>query len=140
MTVTTSAATEASVSISTSSSTSSSTLPLLTNETAHCVKSSSNQSGKLAAVGAGVGVAFAIALAAALVLLVLLVRERRQARRMELENARLGGGGGRPGMGGYAPKGHPNGEAVGNAELMEDRAEYEVMAQPMAHELQTHGG
>lgn len=137
VTVTTSAATEASISIATSSSTSTSTLPLLTNETANCVNSSSDQSGKLAAVGTGVGVAFAIALAAALVLL---GRERRKARRLELENARLGGGGGRPVMVGSAPRRHPNGEAVGNAELMEDRAEYEVMAQPMAHELQTHGG
>ena len=88
-------------------------------------------------MGTGVGVVFAIALAAALVLL---GRERRKARRLELENARLGGGGGRPSMIESAPRGHSNGEAVGNAELMEDRAEYEVMAQPMAHELQTHGG
>lgn len=136
VTVTTSAATETTNSIATSSSTSTSTPTLLTSKTANCVNSS-NHSGKLAAVGTGVGIPFAIALAAALVLL---SRERRKARRLELENARLGGGAGRPGMVGSALIGHPNGGAVGHAELMEDRAEYEVMAQPMAHELQTHGG
>lgn len=151
VTATPNATTGASTSISTSSSTSTATLA---KESANPVdssssNSSSNQSSKLAAVGAGVGVPLAIALVAALVLL---VRERRKARRLELENARLGGNGGSngPGMVGHgeptayhqqsAIKGYPNGGAAMNAELMEDRAQHEVMAQPIAHELHTHRG
>lgn len=104
------------------------------------LSSSSNQSPKLAAVGVGVGGPLAVALAAALVLL---GRERRNARRLELENARLAGGGG-PGMaGGY---GKPNAayqqqmreHAGGVAQLVGDSAVTEVMAQPMAHELQAY--
>lgn len=151
VTATPNATTGDSTSISTSPSTSTA---ILAKETANPVDGSSssnyssNQSSKLAAVGVGVGVPLAIALVAALALL---VRERRKARRLELENARLGGNGGSsgPGMVGHgqpttyhqsAIKGYPNGGAAMNAELMEDRAQHELMAQPIAHELHTHRG
>lgn len=144
MTATANATTGVSSSILTSSSTS--TSPPLTQAT-NCldgVSFSPNQSSKLAAVGAGIGGPFAIVLWAALALL---GRERRKARRLELENARLSGRGGAGRTGNMDPNnyyqqsalnGRSNGEAVGIAELNEDRAQHEVMAQPMAHELQTH--
>lgn len=150
VTVTANETAGASTSIPTSSSTSTltSTSTSLASGNANSVNSStssnsSNQSSKLAAVSAGVGVPLAVALVAALALL---GRERRKTRRLELENARLGG----PDMARHggptayyqqsAPKQHPNGQATRNAELAEDRAQHELMAQSMAHELQNQRG
>lgn len=147
VTVTANATTSASASIPTSSSTSTSTSSSLAKDNTTCVPSSPsfspnpscNQSSKLVAVGAGVGIPFAIVLVTALVLL---GRERRKARRLELENARLSGvgGSGKPAMVVYREPTASNHQfnSAGNAELVGDRAEHELMTPPVAYELQTH--
>ncbi|MCJ1427863.1 hypothetical protein MMC29_005769 [Sticta canariensis] len=148
ITVTANATTGAFISTLPSSSTSTSTSSSLAKDKAHCVSYSSsfcpnssfNQSSKFAAVGVGVGVPFAIALVTALVLL---GRERRKARRLEREIARLGGvgGSGKPFMVGYreSTASYQQSNPVGNVELVGDRAEHELTAQPVVYELQTHG-
>lgn len=158
MTVTVNATTGGFASIPTTTSPTTTSSPYaLATENSNCVNSSfrnlsSNQSSKLAGVGAGIGVPFAIALAAALALL---GRERRNASRLELELARLRGGCGSsssrgPDMIEYGgpmahyqqstSRRHPQGGAMGNAELTDERGAHEVMAESIAHELQTHRG
>ena len=148
MTATANATTSASIPTLASSSTTTPTSSSLAKDNATCVPSSSsfsskssfNQSSKYAAVGAGVGVPFAIALVTALVLL---GRERRKVRRLERENAMQGGvgGSGKPVVVGFREltASYQRSNAVGDVELVGDRVEHELTAQPVAYELQTPG-